>query len=167
MELKKCALCYKPIEVGNLFPSQYKLRKYCGNTCAVIAVHKQQENRVIKECVECKSTFYIKASHKDKRKTCSRRCGSIQHGKKISGEQHPGWKEVKKKSNVFLYRRITISGFKQYEHRYIMEQHLGRKLGCNEVVHHINGNPVDNRLENLELMTRSEHMALHQKEGDL
>lgn len=37
------------------------------------------------------------------------------------------------------------------EHRYIMEQKLGRQLRQAESVHHINGIRDDNRLDNLEL----------------
>ena len=50
------------------------------------------------------------------------------------------------------------------EHQYIMEQHIGRMLKDDEVVHHKNHIRNDNRLENLQLMTFKEHASLHMKE---
>lgn len=49
------------------------------------------------------------------------------------------------------------------EHRLVMEAHLGRYLTIDELVHHINGDKKDNRLENLQLMTVSEHISLHHR----
>jgi hypothetical protein len=49
-------------------------------------------------------------------------------------------------------------------HRVIMENHLGRLLNTNEVVHHKNHDRKDNRLENLEVMEMKEHSKLHQQD---
>ena len=62
------------------------------------------------------------------------------------------------------YKLIWINGKCVYYHRYIMEQHLGRKLTKDEQVHHINGNKLDNRLENLELVNIKKHCSIHSKE---
>lgn len=64
-------------------------------------------------------------------------------------------------------RRVVIeNGKKHLEYRNIVEQFLGRKLKPSEVIHHENGNVTDNRLENLRLMTQSEHAKIHWERGD-
>lgn len=60
------------------------------------------------------------------------------------------------------YRAIKIDGVKHDYHRWLMEQKLGRKLSSDELVHHVNEDTMDNRIENLEVMSRSEHTRLHQ-----
>lgn len=65
---------------------------------------------------------------------------------------------------------ITDSAKYILEHRLVMEQHLGRYLLPTEVVHHIDNNPSNNAIENLQLFSsQSEHIRLghgHKKKRD-
>lgn len=54
------------------------------------------------------------------------------------------------------YKQISANGKYVFEHRYVMEQHLGRELLSHEEVHHKNGQRSDNRLQNLELWSTSQ-----------
>jgi nitrogen regulatory protein PII len=64
-------------------------------------------------------------------------------------------------TNKVGYRIVRHNGRSCLEHRVVMERHLGRKLLKEENVHHINGVKDDNRLENLTLLSRSDHAKHH------
>lgn len=58
------------------------------------------------------------------------------------------------------YRVTTVGGTRDGEHRHVWRQANG-PIPRGFVVHHRNEDKTDNRLDNLELMTRAEHARLH------
>lgn len=92
---------------------------------------------------------------------CSLKCSG-------EGNFNGHWKGGKKVDN-FGYTLIWVpvkerKGRKtcyMREHRILMERKLKRKLKFNELVHHKNHNIKDNRLSNLEVISRSKHSKFH------
>lgn len=92
------------------------------------------------------------------RRYCSRECSNPARGTK--GPKNHRWRggrRIRRDGYVLL----NLGGREVLEHRHVMSQIVGRPLRSDEHVHHKNHNKADNRPENLELLTHSEHSALH------
>lgn len=71
-------------------------------------------------------------------------------------------KETKNEKKEKEYNFVKVNGYIKSESRYIWEKNYG-KIPKGMIIHHVNGNKKDNRIENLQLLTFQEHMKIHKK----
>lgn len=120
-------------------------------------------------CVECGIERYVEPS-KFNHKGWTGLCGAC-FNKSRTGELSPwykcgelintqGYREVLMPRDDFFYGMANKYNYVR-EHRLVMAKHLGRCLHRWESVHHKNGDKLDNRIENLELTTKNQHMRDH------
>jgi hypothetical protein len=150
----KCPVC------ENDFQPQASSRKYCSREC----YYKMKKIRGdgVKWTDEMRGRVSRKMSGKNNPNYGK---PSPMRGKKrpeMWGSNHPLYKGGY--TNKIGYREIMVGGERYLEHRYVMEQEIGRKLTEEEIVHHINGDKLDNRLENLQITNRADHIEMHRKE---
>lgn len=123
---RQCAHCgvdFHPKQTGVI---------YCSKICA------RQPQRVTKDythCVVCGNE--LPDYRRRDQRFCSRKCRTYPEGTRR--QESDG------------YMQIKVGGQWFSEHRYVVEQQLGRSLGRYEHVHHIDGNKTNNDESNLEL----------------
>lgn len=111
-------------------------------------------------CMMCGKRFYVYPNvvKCGWGKYCSTKCTNERNGLPTGKTRHrDGYVYVLTKGHLYGGPRGYV-----FEHRVIMEKHLGRYLDPKEVVHHINGIRDDNCLENLQLFKNNrEHLDFH------
>src|SRR4030042_5745029 len=121
--------------------------------------------------VLCKCGCGQELSYKSKRqlKQNAKYCKEVGfiRGHQFRGYRHHSWnggKSITYHGYIDIYMpEHPFASQRGYvrEHRLVMEKHLGRYLLSHESIHHINGIPNDNRIENLVVLTRSGHGFYH------
>jgi hypothetical protein len=159
-EVKRCVVC------GTEFyavPSR-RTGLYCSKSCHMTARNLTEANPALHRDISgANNPMFGKA-------------GQVGPANGMFGRRReacPRWtggRKVRKDGYALIYTEAHPSlpdGQPGYvlEHRLIAEQILGRHLTAEEVVHHVNENPSDNRPENLRVMTQAEHMQIHHSAG--
>ena len=146
-----------------------------------------RKNRVTEDriCPICGETYNVIPTHSRIKKTCSRKCGMICAGSKRRGKKYEeiyGDRAEEMKKRAFAWRwgddgrtinepyQINDDWYIRFEedgeikteryHRWLWEKENG-PLPKGYVIHHINLDHNDNRIENLECVSRAEHMKIH------
>ena len=115
-------------------------------------------------CPDCGKERYVRRCYvlKEGYTGCCIPCAVIRHRVIWRGSGSPSWRggrRITAKGYVELiitadspYFSMARSCRRVFEHRLVMAQHLGRPLESWEIVHHKNGDTLDNRIDNLELL---------------
>ena len=119
--------------------------------------------KIKRYCKVCQKIFFVKPSvlNRGKGLFCSKSCAHL----KENNLRWKGGKFINNQGYIFVktnnFQRTT-RGYER-QHRIVVENQLGIELTKDQIIHHINGNKIDNRIENLQITTKTEHPKIHKK----
>lgn len=149
---RTCPVCSKTFVVG-----RHTERVTCSRTCAG---KMRRVERTTDVCERCGKPLPFVTGN-TRLRFCSQECRSLAKGaRRVTGA---GYVQVKVGKD---HPGVSSRGWMQ-EHRYVMEQKIGRALKPYERVHHKNGQRDDNRPENLELWALRHKDPAGQRLADL
>lgn len=162
----QCRECSKPFHYKPAYLRAYKKKfgkdpVYCSMSCSAIGRRKNADEKHKTECKNCGKEFYRTRRNGSgtiyrEQQLCSKQCKN-EWTSKVYRAKHGLAKTTRRIRRKYAVLRIPAQNgnvaYEILEHRYVMEQHIGRKLHSEETVHHVNGDRYDNRLENLELFS--------------
>ncbi len=136
---------------------------------------KQYRDICVKKCDECglEKEVHLDGVKQSRLKRNSeidlcRRCANLikYKGRMPRGENNKNFKHGLHSNG---YRLLTVDdGRKCFEHQYVMEQHLGRRLDKKERIHHIDIDKINNEISNLHLYDSiSGHSLCHHQMENL
>jgi endogenous inhibitor of DNA gyrase (YacG/DUF329 family) len=154
-DVVSCAICGKEFYRPPAYIKQG--RKFCSRACN--AIGQSRPTRIV--CAVCGKTQVVKAS-KGQLRHCSKYCEAVGRTKRPTGRMHNGRPVVELVEGYYLiyeptHPRAHKHNGRVLEHRWVMEQALGRYLTKDEQVDQIKGDPQDNRLENLQILSATAH----------
>lgn len=163
-----CKQCSSPFSFKPAYVRAYEkkfgiLPKYCSMKCSDLGRRADAEARAVSDltCIQCGKTItdvrkpsgYLRRG----RCLCSSECRAMFRRLSYQTKFPEGNSVQRIGRNGYI--RWVVPGKngeparETFYHRYVMEQHIGRRLLSDETVHHINGDRSNNDLSNLELFS--------------
>lgn len=145
---RKCLNCDSTFKIQHTY-----IKKCCTRSCAYAYKKKQTYKKYKKFCEECGGEF-LPARPSEGGRFCGSTCSGL--ARRRERVDRNGYWYIKMPEHPNSSKQGYIA-----EHVLVIEESIGRYLTKGEVVHHVDCDKRHNEIQNLRLMTDSDHKSLH------